>query len=591
MGDKRFRSARWLAGFLLLACAGGFVVWYADLFGKPPPKPPDDSSGRIVADEPPLRLGQDQLEHLWQVEHQGNILSKYGFKPLAQALARADAQALGRLLAADFKGQTLRAPQEVRLEEPHLRVVRQQDAGTPALDLDRAGFLARLLGFRKPFTGVPGVKVSLMGLSPTDRADLTKPWRGTCQLRMWGLEGVGRPREVVLYLAFRVAQPQEGTLARGGWLRACSLTQSQVGTSDRFLLRDATAERGLDPNRWHDNWVAKTQIPATGGVYLCDFDRDGILDMLVTDVTGCVLYKGLPGGKFRNVTAQVGLPETPPTTPLGRVAAFLDIDGDGWEDLILGDTIYRNDRGKKFVNMTSRCNLFLPENAIGLAVADYDRDGRVDLYVCCPGRPKVDSWLSGKSADAGGNQLWRNLGNWRFENVTHKSGTAGGDRSTFSAVWLDANNDGWPDLYVINEFGNGVLLVNQGNGTFQEKQLAGSPVDFGSMGVTCGDIDNDGNIDIYCANMYSKAGNRVFGNVKPGTYPRAVMDKIWSFVGGSQLHRNKGGLRFEQLGQKYQVRDVGWAYGAALIDLDNDGWLDLYTTAGFISRSRSEPDG
>jgi hypothetical protein len=175
--------------------------------------------------------------------------------------------------------------------------------------------------------------------------------------------------------------------------------------------------------------------------------------------------------------------------------------------------------------------------------------------------------------------------------VTKSSGTSGDGRSTFSAVWLDANNDGWPDLYVPNEFGNGILYVNQKNGTFREQSLVDGPSDFGTMGVTCGDVDNDGNIDLYCANMYSKAGTRVIGNLRPGTYPEDITAKMKTFVKGSQLHRNQGGLRFEQKGPEWQVADAGWAYGAALADLDNDGWLDLHATAGYISRSRGEPDG
>src|SRR5262249_53460885 len=137
--------------------------------------------------------------------------------------------------------------------------------------------------------------------------------------------------------------------------------------------------------------------------------------------------------------------------------------------------------------------------------------------------------------------------------------------------------------------------------------LTDSPCDFGTMGATCGDVNNDGNIDIYCGNMYSKAGSRVIKNVRDGTYPKQIMDKMRTFVRGSQLHLNQGvgsqgtGDRkasgavptptFEQKGQEWQVHDAGWAYGPALIDLDNDGWLDIHATCGFISRSRSEPDG
>ena len=78
----------------------------------------------------------------------------------------------------------------------------------------------------------------------------------------------------------------------------------------QFLLREVAKERGIDPDRFHDNWKLKSQkniLTQTGGVYLCDYDRDGILDMLVADVNGVFLYKGLSGGRFRDVTAEVGL--------------------------------------------------------------------------------------------------------------------------------------------------------------------------------------------------------------------------------------------------------------------------------------------
>ena len=187
--------------------------------------------------------------------------------------------------------------------------------------------------------------------------------------------------------------------------------------------------------------------------------------------------------------------------------------------------------------------------------------------------------------------LFRNLGDWQFENTTKKSGTFGGNRSTFTAAWLDANNDGWPDLYVGNEFGDGLLLVNQGDGRFAGRRMADRPSDFGTMGLAVGDVNNDGLIDIYSANMYSKAGSRVIGNLKPDAYPPALMEKMRRFVAGSQLHLNRGGLAFDQVGPQKQVAAVGWAYGTCLADLDGDGFLDIYATAGYVSRDRSKPDG
>jgi hypothetical protein len=410
---------------------------------------------------------------------------------------------------------------------------------------------------------------------------------------MYGETGPGKPAEVILYLEYTVPEPTEENLTKPGWMHQAALVQVQVAKAPHYLLRDVTAESGIDVQKLHDNWKLKKDElvkPNTGGVYLCDFNRDGILDILVTDLRSVALYQGLPGGKFRNVTAEVGLPATMEPGP--ELAAVVDLDGDGWEDIILGDHIYRNIGGKEFTDVTGLTNLRFPRDAVGIAIADYDRDGLLDLYITRPGDRKKDSWLTGRSGDpTKGNQLWRNRGHWFFENVTVKSGTAAGNRSSFSAVWLDANNDGWPDLYVINEFGSGVLLVNNQDGTFREHLLAEGPNDFGSMGITCGSIENDDNIDIYSANMYSKAGTRVIGNVLPGTYDEAIMERMRHFVQGSQLWKNRGGLKFEPLAQKFQVAAVGWAYGPALIDLDNDGWLDLYATAGFVSQSRAEPDG
>jgi hypothetical protein len=536
-----------------------------------------------------LELPEAERKYLWEIEHHGNLLVKHGFAALADALKRGDAAALSRLLADVFAGTDLREPRRVRAATGGGEVERLQDAGRPPLPLGRDAFVARLLALRREFGArPPQAKLALMTLHPKRRGDLGGRWEGTAQLRLHGESAPGAPAEVVAVLRYELAQPTEESLTGPGWLRAAGLLQVDTARAPHYLFAEVGRRRGLDASKLHDNWNAPALITTPGGVYVCDFDRDGLLDVLITDVSGYALYRGRPGGTFEDVTERYGLPRRYAGT---SVAAWVDIDGDGWEDLLLAGRVYRNEGGKRFVDYTDRCNVRLPRNTSGVLVADYDCDGKLDLYVTRSGRPGDGSWLSGRSGESHGNRLLRNKGGWQFEDVTAASGAAGGHRSSFTAAWLDADNDGWPDLHVANEFGDGVLLVNNRDGTFRAQPLADRPADFGTMGLAVGDIDNDGKIDIYCADMYSKAGARVVGNLAPGAYAPGVLEKMRRFVAGSQLHLNRGGLKFEQAGPRLQVNAVGWAYGVCLADLDNDGWLDIFATAGFVSRSRDEPDG
>ena len=110
------------------------------------------------------------------------------------------------------------------------------------------------------------------------------------------------------------------------------------------------------------------------------------------------------------------------------------------------------------------------------------------------------------------------------------------------------------------------------------------------MGLSCGDFDNDGQIDIYVSNMYSKAGSRVMSNLPDRCYANEITDQLRTLVAGSELYQNVDG-QFQRVGKGFQVHAIGWAWGSAMADLNNDGWLDLYATAGFMSRNRSKPDG
>jgi hypothetical protein len=543
----------------------------------------------VHADESDVVLDQEQRQYIWEIEHHVLVLAKHWFRELGEAWAHSNAAAIKEMMAAEFRGHLLQEPDREELNTGFAQVTRLKDSGKPFRDVDGDGFAKYLLGLRSMFSAAPRVKVFAKTLVPDARDKLDGPWQGVGVARLWGETAPGKPGEVVLQFHFRIPRPEQAS--QPAWLRQARVLQSQTSIAQKHFLRDVTRARGINPDIFHDNWKQERKISGGGGIYACDFNRDGLVDLLILDVGSIHLYQGQKGGTFKDVTAEMGLPGLPPPGFEASYAAFADLDGDGWEDLIMFGQFYRNEEGRFFRDHTQRCNVKLNPEATGIVVADYDRDGKVDLYVTQPGVGKRESWLDGKSGREGGDQLWRNLGGWKFEDVTARSNTAGSNRSVFSAVWLDANDDGWPDLCVPNEFGHGVLLVNQRDGTFREHTFGKLPGDFGTMGITAGDVNNDGKIDLYLANMYSKTGARIIGNLKPDTYAPDIMAKMRRFVSGSQLYINRGDLTFEPVSQAWQLNDVGWAYGPALIDLDNDGFLDVFATSGYMSFDRSEPDG
>ena len=193
------------------------------------------------------------------------------------------------------------------------------------------------------------------------------PWQGSAQLRMVGESAPGQPREVVLAIKYRLSRPTEENL-RSGWLRTFSITQSQAGAAPHFLLHDAGKQRGLDVARLHDSWTAESRQSMTGGVFVTDYDRDGILDVLVTDSDRTSLYKGLSDGQLKDVTRAVGLPPG-----WAMVAVFVDLDDDGFEDLVLDRKLFRNDHGRGFTDVTESTNLFKligREDVNGFVAAD-----------------------------------------------------------------------------------------------------------------------------------------------------------------------------------------------------------------------------
>lgn len=604
MSKGRISLVAILAG-CFLAGAAAIVVARSNYFSRPknvPPKEPvavatkepvKEVKTSAKPEEPEVNglLDAAERNYLWDVEHHANILHDVAFKRTSKALIQADEKALREMLMEGFAAELPAETQATKVDTELVHYQRSRLDDGPPVAADGDQFVASLLALRRLYHQEPKAKVSIMQLSPVEgRKGREALWQGTCLVRMWGEADPGQPTEVIQQWEIVVPRPDEKVAKEGRWLKSCKVLQTQVSHSNHFLLRPAAEERGVNVKPLWENWTIEDTLKRntdTGSVSLCDYNRDGCVDMLITDVNGQAFYQGTPQGKFLDRTSEVGL-----VLPWrGVLVLFADLDGDGWEDLLLGNKIFRNEEGKRFTFVKLCADIGMMPTVTNVSTVDYNLDGKMDLYFVVGGIPKGDSWIEGKSGRANGNQLLKNLGGWKFEDVSKSANAEGGRRSVFTAAWFDANGDGRPDVHVPNEFGNGVLLVNQPDGTFKEVELVKGPSDFGTMGLTVGDFNNDGNIDIYCANMYSKAGNRVIGNLRSDAYPQHIMDLMNAYTKGSQLWKNNGNLTFDRVGPALQVADVGWAYGPCMADLDNDGFLDIHATAGFMSVDPNEPDG
>jgi Tfp pilus assembly protein PilF/peroxiredoxin len=239
-----------------------------------------------------------------------------------------------------------------------------------------------------------------------------------------------------------------------------------------------------------------------------------------------------------------------------------------------------------------------------MAMADYDRDGFLDLYLC------VYSYFFGAGEDKAGTPapyydarngppgvLFHNDGRGRFVDATRQAGLAdGNDRYHFAAAWADYDGDGWPDLLVANDFGTKNLYRNRGrqNGqvTFEDVAAKAGVLDHGAgMSAAFLDYDNDGLLDIYTGNMWSDAGLRVTS--APGFLPDAPPDVRALYrrhARGNSLFRNRGDGGFEDRTLEAGVEMGRWAWCSDVLDFDSDGWDDLYVANGMLTREGGAAD-
>ncbi len=289
---------------------------------------------------------------------------------------------------------------------------------------------------------------------------------------------------------------------------------------------------------------------------------------------------------------------------------FADVDNDADQDLVLATgtrpLLFVNDGKGRFSPAADAFRFKRPlQGALtSMAMADYDRDGFLDLYLC------VYSYFYGAGEDKAGTPmpyydarngppgvLFRNDRHGRFVESTAESGLdAGNDRYHFAAAWSDYDGDGWPDLLVANDFGAKNLYRNRGlrdgRVTFEDVAAHAGVLDHGAgMSAAFFDYDNDGLLDIYTGNMWSANGLRVTS--APTFMPDATPDVRALYqrhARGNSLFRNRGDGRFEDRTLEASVEMGRWAWSSDTLDFDSDGWDDLYIVNGMLTREGCQDD-
>ena len=330
------------------------------------------------------------------------------------------------------------------------------------------------------------------------------------------------------------------------------------------------------------------------GVSLADIDGDGFDDLYVCQPAGLPnrLYRNRGDGTFEDITDASGLGIIENTA----CALFADFNNHGRQDVILvcanGPVLFLNEGGGKFREKPDAFQFANhPQGTFtGAAVADYDRDGWLDIYFCLyayyqgTGQYKYPSPYH-DAENGPPNFLMRNQRDGTFRDVTAETGlNQNNTRYSFCCAWNDYNRDGWPDLYVVNDFGRKNLYRNNGDGTFTDVAAQAGTEDVGAgMSVAWLDYDNNGAEDLYVANMWTAAGERVSTQEAfKKDSSKEVRALYRKHAMGNSLLRNRG-AKFEDTTNPAGVGMGRWSWSSDAFDFDHDGFPDLYIANGMVS--------
>jgi hypothetical protein len=384
--------------------------------------------------------------------------------------------------------------------------------------------------------------------------------------------------------------------------RAQSAAAASSSAFQGFRFTDRLRDSGITFAHRAVDDVRKSYRPVHydhgSGIAAADVDGDGRPDLYFVNQAGAnELWRNQGNGTFRNITREAGVGVA---GRIGVSASFGDADDDGDQDLFVttvrgGNVLFANDGRGRFRDVTTEAGLGLAAHSSGALFFDYDGDGRTDLFVCNVGRYTSDEkgpegafrglpdafsghLFPGRSEYPA---LYRNVGPLRFREV----GEAMGLRPRAwcgDAGFADVNEDGWPDLYLLNMQGPDYYYENARGARFVDRTAAVFPkTPWGSMGIKFFDFDNDGGLDLFVTDMHSDMSEDI-GPERESLKSRmrwpAEFLGTGDFVFGNALYRNRGG-RFGEVSDAMGAENY-WPWGVSVGDVNADGWDDVFVTAG-----------
>lgn len=549
-------------------------------------------------------LDEKKQEFIHQSEHITFEIERVFGKEWKSAFKAKDVARLTKFLLPEFAGKVIQSEdwktKTASVVSEKSRAFNESDAETSELAKPE-NLSEYLVEISKKFESISQLKFRVLQIKrPIDDQPI---WSCKILIDVVGEDSQKHPQQFESEQAVVFEIRNKAELASHPVIAEWNVEKETWRQSDRYLMEEVTEAALLHEAPLLDNWTLDLEFTEQYWFQFAveDYNLDGSLDIAIaSNMAYPILMQHNRGNRYLETAAERNVIPIEGAIKVGSSfgCAWLDYDNDGYPDLILGNKLYHNNQGLEFKDVTFDSNLLFQRECMGINIADYDCDGLLDIYMLYQSpavRPQganvPEQWVN-ETNTGYENQLWKNIGNGKFKNVTKVANAGGGKRHTHAANWFFYDDDPFPDLYIANDFGKNVLLRNKGDGTFEDISEKSQSEGYStSMGVSTGDLNNDGKTEIYVANMYSKMGRRIIGQVSDDDYPEGIYPQIQGSCAGNRLYTRSDDGPFKEIGEKNLIHDVGWAFGPTFMDVDGDGLLDIYATTGFMSFDREKPDG